>query len=64
MDKFKYTIRDSVIYTEGAIKNTISKLDSDKELYLLDPETKEKIKLNDSCRNMLLDYFKKLLLDL
>lgn len=63
-ENFKYTIRDAVIYTEESIKVIVDKLKSNKVLNIIDPETKEEIVLNDSCRSMLLDYFKKLLLDL
>lgn len=63
-ENFKYTIRDAVIYKEEAIKVIVDKLKSDKPLNIIDPETREEIVLNDSCRSMLLDYFKKLLLDL
>ena len=61
----KFTLRDGILYTEGALKSVIKKLNTpNKKIELLDPETNEKVILDDVSKKTLINHFELLLQDL
>ena len=61
----KFTLRDGILYTEEALRNTIKKLSTpNKRMELLDPETNEKVILDDVSKRNLINHFEFLLQDL